>query len=77
MSKIQGQISYIEKDYNEFKILIKEDLLIERPVTTTIQILYDKGLFGNYSNADEVSKIFLIVERKTPDLEQVNDNEIQ
>ena len=43
---------------------------------TIIQILFDKGLFDNYDNADEVLKDYLLIEdekRCTPDLEEVND----
>ena len=54
--KIDGHISYLEKDYNEFKKQYNkqsvEEVLIQRAVKTTIQILYDKGLFDNYQNAD-------------------------
>ena len=39
----------------------------------TIQILYDKGLFDNYANAEEISKDFLFVTRRRGDLEEVND----
>ena len=56
MLKIDGHLSFLEKDYNEFKIHNKEDLLIEIAVKTTIQILYDKGLFDNYDNGDQVKK---------------------
>ena len=49
--KIDGHLSNLEKDYNEFKLQYNkrnvEDILIERAVLTTIQILYDKGLFDN------------------------------
>ena len=62
-SKIEGQISYIEKDYNEFKFNIDklsvEEVLIDRAVKTTIQLLYDKGAFDKYDNADEVLNFFL------------------
>ena len=44
---------------------------------TTIQILYDKGLFDNFQNADEVLKDFLFTTRRRPDLEKVNDTDIQ
>ena len=58
LSEIRGQISYFEKDSNEFKLQYNkqsvEDILIQRAVKTTIQILYDKGLFDNYANADKV-----------------------
>ena len=46
-----------------------EEVLIQRAVKTTIQILYDKGLFDNYDNADEVIKDFLFT-RRPPDLEE-------
>ena len=45
--KIDGHLSKIEKDHNEFKIQynkqIVEYILIQRAVKTTIPILYDKG----------------------------------
>ena len=44
-SKIESQISYIQKDYTEFILYNKEDILNERAFRTTTQILYDKGLF--------------------------------
>ena len=62
----------MEEDYNEFNLHNKEDL-IERAVRTTIRNFYDKGLFDNYDNADQVLKDFSLVEvynRRRPDLEQ-------
>ena len=54
--KIYGQISFLEKDYNESKLqynkLSVEEILIQRAVKATIQVLYDKGLFDNYANSD-------------------------
>ena len=45
---------------------------------TTIQILYDKGLFDNYANADNVLEDCLFVTRRRVDLsEQVNDDVFQ
>ena len=45
--KINGHLSNLEKDYNEFKLQYNkqsvEEILIQRAVKTTIQILYDKG----------------------------------
>ena len=78
MKKLNGHISYIEKDYNEFKLQYNkqnvEDILIQRAVKTTIQILYDKGLFDNYANADKVLEDFLFTTRRRIDLsEEVND----
>ena len=52
-----------------------EDILIQRAVKTTIQILYDKGLFDNFQNAQELLKDFLFTTRRRPDLEKVNDND--
>ena len=77
LKKIDGHISYIEKDFNEFKKqYIKqsvEEILIQRAVKTTIQTFYDKGLFDNYANADKVLEDFLFTTRRRGDLEEVND----
>ena len=76
LKKIDGHISYLEKDYNEFKIQYNkqnvEDILIQRAVKTTIQILYDKGLFDNFQNADKVLEDFLFTTRRRPDLSEEN-----
>ena len=78
---INGHISKLEKDYNEFKLQYNkqsvEEILIQRAVKTTVQILYDKGLFDNYANAEEVLKDFLFTTRRRLDLEKVNDTDIQ
>ena len=66
--KINGHLSNLEKDYNEFKLDYEKqavlDVLIQRAVKTTIQILYDKGLFDNYANADKVLEDFLFTTRR-------------
>ena len=71
--KINGHLSKLEKDYNEFKLQYNkqnvEDILIQRAVKTTIQILYDKGLFVKFQNADKVLEDFLFTTRRRPDLE--------
>ena len=77
--KINGHLSKLEKDYNEFKLQYNkqsvEDILIQRAMKTTIQILYDKGLFDNYANADKVLEDFLFTTRRRADSsEQVNDD---
>ena len=76
LKKIDGHIAYIEKEYNEFKKQYNkqsvEEILIQRAVKTTIQILYDKGLFDNYANADKVLEDFLFVTRRRGDLEEDN-----
>ena len=62
--KKDGHLSKLEKDYNELKIQYNkqnvENFLIRRVVKTTIQILYDKGLFDYFQNADKVSEDFFI-----------------
>ena len=74
--KIDGHLSKLEKDYNEFKLQYNkqkvEDILIQRAVKTTIQILYDKGLFDNFQNADKVLEDFLFVTRLRGDLSENN-----
>ena len=78
MLKINGHLSKIEKYYNEFKLQNNkqsvEEVLIQRAVKTTIQILYDKGLFDNYANADNVSEDFLFSTRRRADLEEIKDD---
>ena len=76
--KINGHLSKLEKDFNEFKLQYNkqsvEDILVERAVKTTIQILYDKRLFDNFQLADKVLESFLFTTRRRGDLsEQVND----
>ena len=75
--KKDGRLSKLEKDYNEYKLQYNkqnvEDILIQRAVKTTIQILYDKGLFDIYANADKVSEDFLFTTRRKGNLEEVND----
>ena len=74
--KIKVHLSLLEKDYDESKLQYNkqsvEEVLIQRTVKTTIQILYNKVLFDNYDEADEILKAFLFVGRRRPDLEKVN-----
>ena len=77
--KIDGHLSKLEKDYNEFKLQYNkqnvEDILFQRAVKTTIQILYDTGLFDNFQNSDKVLEDFSFTTRRRGDLsEEVNDN---
>ena len=77
--KINVHSSKLKKDYNEFKKQYNkqsvEEILIQRAVKTTIQILYDKGLFDSFQNADKVLEDFLFTTRRRGNLsEQVNDN---
>ena len=80
--KIDAHLSKIGKDFNEFKLQYNkqnvEDILIQRAVKTTIQRLYDKGLFDNYATADKVLEDFLFTTRRREDLsEEINDTDIQ
>ena len=71
---INGHLSKLEKDYNEFKLQYNkqnvEDILIQRAVKTTIQRLYDKGLFDNYANADKVLEDILFTTGRRGDLSE-------
>ena len=56
ISKLKGHLSLLEKDYNEIQTFnnkqsVKE-VLFQRAVTTTTQILYDKCLFNGFRNAE-------------------------
>ena len=72
--KIDGHLSKLEKDYNEFILQYNkqnvEDILIQRAVKTSIQILYDRGLFDNFQNGEEVLKVFLFITKRRPDLSE-------
>ena len=74
--KIDGHLSKLEKDYIEFKQQYSkqsfEEILVQRAVKTTIQILYDKGLFDNCANADKVSQDFSLLTRRRSDLSEEN-----
>ena len=74
LPKTQGQISCFEKSYNEFKLQnnkqFVEEILIQTAVKTTIQILYDKGLFDTFPNADSVVQELLFVIRRRGVLEE-------
>ena len=74
LKKVDGHLSKLEKDYNEFKKQYDkqsvEEILIQRAVKTTIQILYDKGLYDNYQNADKVLEDFLFTTRRRPDVSE-------
>ena len=75
--KIDGQLPFLEKSYNEFKMSNNrhsvEKILFQSDVKTTIQILYDTGLFDTFPNEDKVLKDFLSIIKRRPDLEEVND----
>ena len=74
--KINGHLSNLENDYNELKLQYNkqsvEEILIQRSVKTTIQILCDKGLFDNYANADKILEDCLFTTRRRPDVSEEN-----
>ena len=75
--KLDGHLSKFKKDYNEFKLQYdkqNKEILIQRAVKTTIQILCDKGFFATFQNTDKVLEDFLFTTRRRPDLEKVNDD---
>ena len=77
LSNIDAHLSSLEKDCNEIKILKDkqsvEEVLIQGTLKTTIRRLFDKGLFDAFPNSEKVLKVFLFVESRRPDLEEVND----
>ena len=77
--EINGHLSKLEKVYNEFKLKYNkqpvEEILIQRAVKRTVQILYDKGFFDIYANAENILEDFLFTTRRRGKLsEQVNDD---
>ena len=80
-SKIKGHKSSIERDYNGYKLQTNkqfvEEILLERGMKTTIQILCDKRLIIFYINSDEALKICLFIEKRRSCLEELNDDTIQ
>ena len=79
--KINGHFSSLENDYYEFKLQYNkqsvEEVLVQKAVKTTVQILHDKGFFDNYANADKVLKDFLFTTRRRGDLSEQVNNVIQ
>ena len=76
--KINGQISLLKKDYNNFKLQYNkhfvEEFLIQRAVKTTLQLPYDEDLFDTFQKADKVLKDFFTTKRRLDLSEQVNDD---
>ena len=74
-SKLDGHLSLSEKYYNDFKLQYNkqpvDEILIQRAVKTTMQILHDKGLFDGFPKTDEVLKEFSFVTRRRGDLKQI------
>ena len=73
--KINGHLSKLEKDYNEFKLQYNkqsvEEISIQRAVKTTIQVLYDKDLFDNYANADKSFRFFVYYKTRSMTLTNI------
>ena len=76
LMKIDGHLSKLEKHFNEFKLQYNkqpaEEILIQRAVKTTIQILCDRGLYDTFQNADKVLEDFLFTTRRRQDLSEDN-----
>ena len=78
ISKIEHQISTMQKEYNGIKLHSNKqsgkEILIEKVVETNIQTLYDKGSFDNFSNRYEVLRNHIFVvevkESNRPTLEE-------
>ena len=70
--KTDGNLSFSEKDYKEFKILCNEQTIEEvfgqRVVKKTIQKLYDECLFDAFPIADKVLEYISFATRHRPDL---------
>ena len=81
IKKIEGHISYIGNDYNEFKLQYNkqsvEEFCFQRALKTFIRIFCDKGLFDNYANAGKVLEDFLFTTRRRGDLSEQVDDDIQ
>ena len=77
IKKVVGHISYIENEYNEFKLQYNkksvQQILTQRAVKTTNQLLNDRGLFGNYANSDKVLEDFFTIRRRENLSDQLND----
>ena len=82
ISRTEGQISNIEKKSSDCKLhntkQSVEEILIEKAVKTTIQIVYDKGFFDNCNKGDagKVLNDYFFIEvndRRRPDSRKVND----
>ena len=62
LKKRDGHNSYFEINYNDFILQYNkqsvEEVFAQTAVKTTTQILYDKGLFDDYANADKVLEDF-------------------
>ena len=72
LSEIGDHFSVSEKNYNEFDLQNNkqsvEDVLVQRVLKTTIQILFDQWLFDSFPNAVKDLKDFSFVSRPRPDL---------
>ena len=77
--KIDGYISYMEKEYNDFKLQSNkhsvEETSIQRASKTTTQRLYDESLFDSFPNEHKILKDFLFVRGDVcrGDLHEVKD----
>ena len=74
--KMSGHLSSLEKVYNELKLQYNkqsvEGMLVQESVKTTIQIIYDKGLFDDFAKSDKVLEDFSFTTNCKAHLEEVN-----
>ena len=83
MKNFQKKVNFsvLEKDYHDFKLHYNEqsveEVLIQRAAKTTIPIVYDRGSFDSFLNADKALNEFLFVTRRGFDLEKKNNDVIQ
>ena len=75
ISRTDGHISLLDKDYGEFKLLSNKQFE-EKAFETTIQILHDIGLIDQHKNADE-NIDYPFTESRGPDFQELNDDAIQ
>ena len=81
ISKKEGHKSFIEKDWSDIRMHSKKkqskDVLTEKAVKSTTQILQDKVLVDKQDNADEALKIYALSGKSRFELEKLNDDVLQ
>ena len=50
-----------------------EEILVQRAVKTTFQVLFDKSFCDGFPNVDAILNKFLFAGRRRSDLEEIND----
>ena len=77
ISKKESHSSFIDKEYNEYKLLGNkesvEEILIQKTKKTDVQKHLDTNFFDKYDKTDEVLKAFSFVERRGSNLLTIKD----